>query len=118
MLDAWTPQNTNAKYPAFSTYYANDAGSFSTKYLFDNTFVRLRNVTLGYTLPRSLTSRFLVDNLRVYVQTDNPLTFGNSVRRGTDPEQSTYGGASNATIGTNNRLPTTKSISFGLQLSF
>lgn len=110
MLDAWTPENRDAKYPRLSTAYANTMGSYSSKYLYNNTFARLRNVTLGYTLPKSLTSKFQVNSLRFFVQGDNLLTVGSAVGRGTDPEQSLSGT-------TSNRFPVTKSVSFGLQLN-
>jgi hypothetical protein len=111
MLEAWTPDNKNAKFPRFSTTYGNYMGSYSSKFLYDNTFFRLRNITLGYTLPKSLTSKFLINSLRVYAQADNIFTTGNAQKRGTDPEQSVDGIAAN-------RFPVTKSVSFGLQLNF
>jgi TonB-linked SusC/RagA family outer membrane protein len=110
MLDAWTPENKNAEFPRISMAYANTLGSYSSKFLFDNTFIRLRNITLGYTFPKVLTGKFQVNSLRLFVQSDNPLTIGNAVKRGTDPEQSISGQ-------TNNRFPVTQSISFGLQLN-
>ena len=110
MLDSWTKENTNAKYPRLSTAYGNTMNGTSTRYLYDNTFVRLKNLTLGYTLPSNLTKRFQVSKLRIYVQGDNFLTFGGASKRGTDPEQGVDGR-------TDNRFPITKSVSFGLQLS-
>ena len=111
MLEAWTPENKSATVPRFSTTYGNYMGSYSSKFLYDNTFFRLRNVTLGYTLPKSLTSKFLINSLRVFAQADNIFTTGNAQKRGTDPEQSIDGIAAN-------RFPVTKSVSFGLQLNF
>ncbi|MDR2118172.1 MAG: TonB-dependent receptor [Tannerellaceae bacterium] len=110
MLEAWTSGNTGARFPRISTAYANTMGSYSSKFLYDNTFVRLRNLTLGYTLPKALTGKIQVNSLRIFVQSDNPLTIGNAVGRGTDPEQNISGQ-------TNNRFPVTRSISFGLQLN-
>lgn len=110
MLKAWTPENPNAEFPRLSTAYANTMGSYSSKFLFNNTFARLRNVTLGYTLPKSLTSKIQVNSLRLFVQGDNILTVGSAAKRGTDPEQSISGT-------TSNRFPVTKSVSFGLQLN-
>lgn len=109
MLKAWTPENKNASLPRLSTAYANTMGSYSSKFLFDNTFLRIRNLTLGYTLPKSLIERFQINKLRLFIQGDNFLTFGGAAGRGTDPEQDISGIAGN-------RFPTTKSISFGLQL--
>lgn len=110
MLEAWTPENTDAKFPRISTVYGSYMGSYTSKFLFNNSFARLRNVTLGYTLPREWTKKLQINSLRLYVQGDNLATWGNAARRGTDPEQSIDGI-------TANRFPTTKSISFGLQLN-
>ncbi|MGM9758711.1 MAG: SusC/RagA family TonB-linked outer membrane protein [Parabacteroides sp.] len=110
MLEAWTPENPTSKYPRISTAFANTMGSYSSKFLYDNTYARLRNITLGYTFPKVLTSKFQVNSLRLFVQGDNLLTVGSAARRGTDPEQSISGA-------TANRFPTTKSVSFGLQLN-
>lgn len=110
MLQAWNTQNTDAQYPRISTAFSNSMGTYTSKFLFDNTFVRLRNVTLGYSLPKSLVSKVKTNNFRVFVQGDNLFTAGNAKKRGTDPEQGISGT-------TDNRFPVTKSISFGLQLS-
>ena len=107
LTGSWTKDNPNAMLPRINK---NTVDVFSTKYLFDNTFLRLRNVTLGYTFPKRLMNKINVDSLRIYVQGDNLLTFGNAVRRGTDPEQSISGT-------TGNRFPTTKNVSFGVQIT-
>lgn len=110
MLKGWSPANTGAKYPRISTEYASYLNTYTSKFLYDNTYFRLRNVTIGYTLPKELTSRFEVNALRLFVQGDNLLTTGKAQKRGTDPEQSISGT-------TDNRFPTTRSISFGLQIN-
>lgn len=110
MLDAWTPQNPDAKYPRISTAYANYMGNYTSKFVFNNSYARLRNLTIGYSLPKTFINKFQVNGLRVFVQGDNILTIGGAAKRGTDPEQDISGS-------TNNRFPTTKSISFGLQLN-
>lgn len=110
MLKAWTPENTDAKFPRLSNAYANYLGTYTSKFLFNNSFARLRNVTLGYTVPKSFTSKYGINTLRLFVQGDNLITIGSAARRGTDPEQSISGT-------TDNRFPTTKSFSFGLQLN-
>ena len=107
LLNAWTPQNTTSNIPRINR---NTVDVFSTKYLFDNTFLRLRNVTLGYTFPKRWMNKVGIDVLRLYVQGDNLMTFGKAVRRGTDPEQSVSGT-------TGNRFPTTKNVSFGVQIT-
>ncbi|MCQ2134708.1 MAG: TonB-dependent receptor [Bacteroidales bacterium] len=104
----WTPENTDAELPRLNK---NAIDTFSDKYLYDNTFVRLRNVTLGYSFPRTLLSKANIDQLRVFVQGDNLMTFGSAAKRGTDPEQSISGT-------TSNRFPTTKNVTFGVQVTF
>ncbi len=110
MLESWTPENKNAEFPRISTAYSNYMNAYTSKFVYNNTFARLRNVTLGYTLPKHWTQKFLVNSLRLYVQGDNLITVGSAVGRGTDPEQSISGV-------TANRFPMTKSVSFGLQLN-
>ena len=112
MLDSWTPENPNAEFPRLTNYYAyaNYMSSYTSKFIFNNSFARLRNVTLGYTLPKNFTKKFQVNSLRLFVQGDNLVTIGSAARRGTDPEQSISGT-------TANRFPVTKSVSFGLQLN-
>ena len=107
LLNAWTLQNTGSTIPRINR---NTVDVFSTKYLFDNTFLRLRNVTLGYTFPKRPMNKMGIDVLRLYVQGDNLLTFGSAVKRGTDPEQSVSGT-------TSNRFPNTKNVSFGVQIT-
>lgn len=107
LTQAWTPQNTNATLPRINK---NTVDVFSTKYLFDNTFLRLRNVTLGYTFPKRWMNKVGIDVFRLYVQGDNLLTFGNAVKRGTDPEQSVSGT-------TSNRFPNTRKLTFGVQIT-
>jgi TonB-linked SusC/RagA family outer membrane protein len=111
MLKRWTPENTNSEYPRISSQQAAYMGSYSTRYLYDNTFVRLRNITLGYNLSANIANRIGIQSARVYVTGDNLLTFGSAARRGTDPEQSFAGS-------TGHRLPPLKGMSFGLQVGF
>lgn len=70
MLDSWTPENPNAEFPRLTTYYnyANYMSSYTSKFIFNNSFARLRNVTLGYTLPKNFTKKFQVNSLRLFVQ--------------------------------------------------
>ena len=108
LTQAWSETNRNATLPRFNK---NTASIFSNQYLYNNSYLRLRNVTLGYSIPRKVLDKVNMDQVRVYVQGDNLLTFGSSVKRGTDPEQSIDGT-------TNNRFPTTKNVTFGVQVTF
>jgi len=70
--NSWTPQNTNAKYPRISNddQYSND---FSSYFVDDGSYVRLRNVQIGYNVPQKY-ARWL-SATRVYLQAENLLTF-------------------------------------------
>ena len=102
--------NNGSGWYLYNYNYANYMSSYTSKFIFNNSFARLRNVTLGYTLPKNFTKKFQVNSLRLFVQGDNLVTIGSAARRGTDPEQSISGT-------TANRFPVTKSVSFGLQLN-
>jgi hypothetical protein len=71
--NSWTPQNPNAKYPRIDR---NDSFSsqLSDFYVEDGSYVRLRNVQFGYTIPQSL-ARWMPGGSRVYLQGENLLTF-------------------------------------------
>ncbi|MFV0346363.1 MAG: SusC/RagA family TonB-linked outer membrane protein [Bacteroidales bacterium] len=77
-LDYWTPENTNAYYPR---NYPLGGGNYGysqrqqTKYLANGAYVRLKNVTLGYSLPKSLLDRTFLSSVRVYVSGENLLNF-------------------------------------------
>lgn len=111
MLESWTPFNPLSQIPRISSAQSSNLGARSTRFLYDNTFVRLRNVTFGYTLPGRLLSRMNMNTARIYVTGDNLITLGSAVKRGTDPEQGFDGSSSH-------RLPPLKSWTVGLQVGF
>ncbi|MDR2890145.1 MAG: SusC/RagA family TonB-linked outer membrane protein [Alistipes sp.] len=90
--NSWTPENTDTTIPRFAY---NDAGAttMSDRFLTDASFLNIQNLTLGYTLPNKFTSRFEVQNLRVYVNCSNVWYW--SKRQGLDPRQG-INGATNA----------------------
>jgi TonB-linked SusC/RagA family outer membrane protein len=87
----------------------NDFNAQSTRFLFRNDYVRLRALNIGYNLPKSLTDRAQLSNMRVFFQGDNLLTFAS--HKGLDPEQSLAGT-------TNNRSFNQRIVSLGLNLTF
>lgn len=111
MLDRWTPDNSDSELPRVSHNTRNNMVSSSTRFLYDNTFVRLRNIRLGYQLPDKTLSSVGLASLNIYAQADNLLTFGSAAKRGTDPEQGFNGR-------TDSRLPPLKSISVGIRMGF
>ena len=84
--DSWSPENPNGKYPGWRV-----ANNYRTRFdesdffLVDNSFIRLKNVTVGYTLPQSIISKAGVKNCRVYFTGTNMLMIytGNKIY---DPE--------------------------------
>lgn len=88
------------------------ANSHSTRFLMNGNYLKLRNITLGYTLPSELTKKFYISRLRVYVQADNLYTWGASDYRGFDP----------ASVGANGvqwwNFPQSRNVVFGLNVSF
>lgn len=104
-LDYWTPENTNAFFPRLG--WANGGNrNTSTRYLQNASYCRLKNVTLGYTLPRNILDKIGVSRLRVYVTGENLLTF-TSLIKAFDPE----------TLN-NMTYPINKKIAVGLNLTF
>ncbi|UFH30909.1 TonB-dependent receptor [Chryseobacterium sp. C-71] len=105
MLNRWTPENTNTDVPALSTT-TNNWTSASSRFLYSGTYARIKNVSLGYTLPSNYFERIGLKKLRVYVQAENLLTFYK--HKGMDPEQTLDGT-------TYYRYPAMRTVTFGLQ---
>lgn len=83
-LNRWTPENPNSNEPRMTVNDANGNGKFSDRYISDGSYLRLRNITIGYTLPASLTSKVRMANMRIYLSGDNLWTKTNY--GGLDPE--------------------------------
>ena len=115
-LDAWTPTNTNGKYPRLNFTPGTIGSDITSDLLEDGSFVRLRNVTVDYPLPDKLTSKFGVTMTRVYVTASNWKTWSNY--SGFNPDVSSLG------LGNTNRgidvgaYPLAKSLTFGVNLSY
>jgi TonB-linked SusC/RagA family outer membrane protein len=88
MLDRWTGEGTSNKYPRLSN---KDAANWQSSdlYIQDGSYLRLKNISLGYTLPQMLTQKLSVERFRVFVSAENLLTF--TKYRGFDPEISSGG---------------------------
>lgn len=82
-LDRWTPDNHNASYPRITK---DSQINFETSsfWLQDASYVRLKNISLGYNLPKSLIGRVGVEKVKIYVAGENLFTF--SGLDGLDPE--------------------------------
>ena len=98
--------------------YANgNTGNYSTQYLFKNNYLRLRNLTIGYTFPKALTRKIQIENFRIYVSGDNLFTIGDATERGTDPSVGLSGRIQNGNE-SNQSFSTRKFMNFGLNVTF
>ena len=112
VLDAWTPTNTNTNIPRFE-----NVSNFSTNtelnsyYIEDASYLRMRNLKIGYTVPANIMRKVGVDRLRLFVQGTN--LFTKTKYSGTDPEVS--GVDTNFGVDVGN-YPANKQFLFGLSL--
>lgn len=111
--DPWTPENPNAKDPR--PIYGSSSNSIGgqDRWLESGNYLRVKQIALGYNLPKSLTNNFF-ENIRVYVNAQNLITF--TPYKGLDPEvlnrniwDRTYDGGA---------FPNPRGITFGAQLAF
>jgi len=71
---SWTPENTNAKYPRLGQSWNGNNGWTSDWWVVDGSYLRLKNAQIGYSLPKSVISKFHAQNLRIYVAGTNLFT--------------------------------------------
>lgn len=110
--NSWTPENPNAKYPQY--IYGDpyqSTSTYSSRWLMDGDFVRLSNITLGYTLPSKITKKALMQKVRFYMTFDNVWTWTHSNFYGYNPE--TYASGVIAW-----QYPSTFTFTGGVQITF
>lgn len=111
-LDRWTPETAaTAKYPAlhYGTHDNNKNGN-SSLFLYDASYLRLKNVEIGYNVSPKLLRKFHVQQARIYVQGLNLLTFDKLGDVDIDPETKSGDGAS--------WYPIQKVFNFGIDITF
>lgn len=84
MLDRWTPTNPSNKYPRASATGKNRQSARTSEFLEDGSYIKIKNITLGYTLPETAISKMGMSYLRFYASITNPFTFTKFT--GMDPE--------------------------------
>ena len=72
--DHWTPDNTDAKFPRFAFNEINNEQN-SSFWMKDASYLRLKNIQVGYSLPKSVLQKVSIQNLRIYVSGQNLFTF-------------------------------------------
>ena len=120
VLNAWTPTNTNTDIPRAVSSDPNQNARPSTRFLEDGSYLRLKNISIGYNLGgnslQSLT-KGVVKNFRVYVSAQNILTFTNY--SGYDPEVGNRTPNNSLTNGIDYFVyPQPKSFQIGIQAGF
>ena len=107
MLKAWTPENKNTDVPRMNannvyTTYSSD------RWLTNSNYLSLQNITVGYTLPRSLTRKMQIEGIRLFFVADNVALW--TARKGFDPRQ--------GYVGADNVYSPIRTLSGGISLDF
>nr|MBP8790132.1 SusC/RagA family TonB-linked outer membrane protein [Breznakibacter sp.] len=123
LLNSWTPQNTNTDIPRYIMSDPNlNSRRVSDRWLEDGSFLRLKTLELGYTLPSNITKVANIDNLRIYTAMENLFTI--TKYKGFTPDLGENNAQNGGTTGTmtrgtdHGRFPLARTISLGVQLTF
>ncbi|MDE6009523.1 MAG: TonB-dependent receptor, partial [Muribaculaceae bacterium] len=113
ILNAWTPSNRNTDIPALSLTDANNEARFSTYYVENGSYMKMKYMKLSYTLPQSITQKFACENFNVFAQIENVFTM--TKYKGLDPEilPGGYGALED-----NGAYPRPRTITIGVNLQF
>jgi TonB-linked SusC/RagA family outer membrane protein len=109
-VDRWQKPGDIAAHPQRIWNGNNNSDVYSTRFLLDNDYLRLKEITLSYTLPKSLISKVRISNATVYIEGRNLLTFAEQDI--VDPE---HGGVSGYAYF---EIPQVKTITFGFNIGF
>lgn len=109
VLDRWTGEGTSNSIPRAVYSDPNKNARHSNRFIEDGSYLRIKNLTLGYTLPKTIATRVYLQSVRVYMSCQNLYTF--TTYSGFDPEV----GASGVDLST---YPLTRTISFGINVKF
>jgi hypothetical protein len=116
--NTWTPERTDAYFPMvmYGNTYGDGATIGSWAYtdmaLFDSSYLNVKNITLGYSLPKNLLGKLSLSNARLFATADNVFMF--TGHAGFDPRMSLVGGLEVGAYA----FPYMRTISFGIDLSF
>ncbi|WP_276169049.1 SusC/RagA family TonB-linked outer membrane protein [Zobellia alginiliquefaciens] len=114
LYNHWTPENPNSQYPKIST---STTPKISDSYVFDGSYLRLKNIQLGYNIPVEKLRIPLLQKGKVYISGQNLLTFTKYPWQ--DPEINSFGGASSLRQGIDQySYPVAKTFTFGVKLDF
>lgn len=118
--NAWTPTNTDTNQPRVGN---NSFREISSRFVEDGSYIRLKNIAVGYNFPSDVIEKLGMENLRLSISAQNLLTF--TSYSGLDPEVNYFGSAGNNNTASNTvrgfdfgNYPTVKSVSFSLNAKF
>jgi len=106
VLDAWSPTNPDSDIPALSRSDLNNEKRVSTYFVENGSFLKLRNVQLGYNVPENFAKKLKMSRLRFYFSAQNTLTIKSNKFTGVDPENANYG------------YPIPMNLTFGVNVGF
>jgi TonB-linked SusC/RagA family outer membrane protein len=109
-LDAWSPTNTGSTIPMLTLTDTNNEGRYSSYFIENGSYLKLRNLQLGYTIPKNKLDFLKISKARIYIQGQNLLTVkdnkGSDKYTGVDPENPNFA------------YPIARSFTLGLNVTF
>ena len=122
MSQVWSEENTDAYFPRPRGYVAlgsnRELAVVNTKYLQNLAYCRLKNLSIGYTLPDKWLSKIGFEKIRVYFSGENLLTFTKLHSDYIDPEQASASNSWKTSKSDANIYPWAKTYSFGVDITF
>ena len=113
--NSWKAAGDNAMYPDMKQVATSWPFFSSSAAVFDGSFFKIKQIQLGYTLPRQITQKFAVNDLRFFVSLDDYFTF--TKYPGADPETASLNNSTSRGVDSGS-YPTTKKVVFGVNLTF
>lgn len=107
--NSWQKPGDITDVPRFVINNTDLGNSQSTRFLYDGSFMRVKNITLGYSLKKNWLESIHLSNVRVYLMAENPFTLAK--HKGMDPESALTGL-------TDNDIPNVKTFTLGLNVGF
>ncbi|MEM9916544.1 MAG: TonB-dependent receptor [Bacteroidota bacterium] len=116
IVDAWTSANPEGSAPRINGNDPNQNRRISDRFVEDGTYIRIQNITLGYTLPANVLERLPISSLRAYISGQNLLTITDY--SGYDPEIGSFNQNPLLNGLDNGRFPVARSYTVGVNISF
>src|SRR5690606_21441986 len=122
LSNVWSEENPDAYFPRPRGYVAlnntnRSLGVANTKYLQNLAYMRLKNITVGYSLPERIASKAGLSRLRIYFSGENLLTFTKLQSKYIDPEQASADNTYDKSTSHAKIYPWAKTFMFGLDIS-